>query len=204
MGAPGSRLAPTAGAGPPVTSVARQNRDMATGGEQAERGRRPARGGRRPGRSCRYPVFVASWVLLALVGCGGPGSIRLTNVPIPAESVRSSCVDLVHDLPPSLGDDLDRRTLDPPQATAAAYGAAPVVLTCGAPGLPASYRPDAMLSVVDDVGWFAENLGGTTVRYSTPTRQPQVVLTLPADVQAFEVLVSVAPAVRAHSRSTTS
>jgi hypothetical protein len=86
--------------------------------------------------------------------------------------------------------------------SAAAFGPAPALLTCGATGAAASYRPDALLSEVDGVGWFVENADGTA-RYSTPTRTPQVVLTLPDDVQAFEVLVTLAPVVLAHTRSTT-
>lgn len=140
--------------------------------------------------------------LLLLTGCGGPGPVRLANVPIPSGAAEAACAALVASLPSSLGSSLDRRDLDPPERTAAAYGSAPAVLTCGATGRAASYRPDVTLSVVDDVGWFAEDLG-ETVRYSTPTRQPQVVLTIPADVQAFDVLVTIAPAVRAHSVSTT-
>jgi hypothetical protein len=130
----------------------------------------------------------------------------LTNVPVPAPSLRATCSDLIRALPSSLGDELDRRALDPPQASAAAYGRGPAVITCGVAGVPASYRPDATLSVVDDVGWFAET-SGAGVRFSTPTRSPHVVLTLPASVlkgvQPFDVLVSVAPAVRAHSTPTT-
>ncbi|WP_232291789.1 DUF3515 family protein [Frankia sp. QA3] len=143
---------------------------------------------------------------LLVTACGGPGPVRLTNVPVPAPSDRASCAALIGALPSSLGDDLDRRRLDPPWDSAAAYGRGPIVLTCGASGVPASYRPVSILSEVDDVGWFAEKLG-ETVRYSTPTRSPHVMLTLPVsastDVQPFDILVSVGPAVRAHSASTT-
>ncbi len=143
---------------------------------------------------------------LLMAGCGGPGPVRLTNVPVPAPADRASCAALIRVLPSSLGHGLERRHLDPPQDTAAAYGGGPIVLTCGISGVPASYRPDSMLSEVDGVGWFADKLG-ETVRYSTPTRSPHVVLTLPgsasSEVQPFDILVSVGPAVRAHSASTT-
>nr|WP_285901586.1 DUF3515 domain-containing protein [Frankia sp. AiPs1] len=143
---------------------------------------------------------------LLVAGCGGPGPVRLTNVPVPVPADRASCAALIGVLPSSLGHGLDRRRLDPPRDTAAAYGGGPIVLTCGVSGVPASYRPDSMLSEVDGVGWFAEKLG-ESVRYSTPTRLPHVVLTLPGsastEVQPFDILVSVGPAVRAHSASTT-
>lgn len=156
----------------------------------------------------RLRAGAVAGVVVALLGaaCGGPGPVRLTNVPEPAASLRAACVALVQALPSSLGRHLDRRTLSPPAPTAAAYGRGPAVLTCGAAGVSASYRPDATLSFVDDVGWFSEKIGAG-LRFSTPTRSPQVVLNLPAatldDVQPFDVLVTVGPAVRAHSRATT-
>ncbi|MCK9876151.1 DUF3515 domain-containing protein [Frankia sp. Ag45/Mut15] len=145
-------------------------------------------------------------VVLLGAACGGPGPVRLTNVPVPAASLGAACEALVRALPSSLGAHLDRRTLKPAQATAVAYGRGPAVLTCGAAGVPASYRPDATLSFVDDVGWFSERIGDG-LRFSTPTRSPHVVLSLPAttlaDVQPFDVLVTVGAAVRAHTRATT-
>lgn len=147
---------------------------------------------------------VAALVSPALVGCGGGGQgpVRVTGAPAPTGQQRTACDALLASLPPSLGGGLARREVSPAAAPVAAYGSAPAVLTCGASGVARSFRPDATLSVVDGVGWFAEELGDT-VRYSTPTRIPQVVLTLPADVQAFEVLVTLAPAVRGHTRPTT-
>ncbi|SNQ45734.1 conserved hypothetical protein [Frankia canadensis] len=149
-------------------------------------------------------LALAAGVLLA--ACGGPGPVRLTDVAVPAPSQRASCAALIQALPASLGDGLDRRRLDPPQTSAAAFGRGPVVVSCGAAGVPASYRPDSRLSVIDDVGWFSEKVGDG-MRFSTPTRSPHIVLTMPAaaleDAQPFDVLVGVAAAVRAHSRSTT-
>ncbi|CAO5229268.1 DUF3515 family protein [Frankia sp. AgKG'84/4] len=147
-----------------------------------------------------------AFCLLTTACGGGPGALKLTNVPVPAPASRAACADLIRALPSSLGGDLDRRELDPPQESAAAYGRTPAVITCGAAGVPASYRPTSDLSVVNDVGWFAETIGAG-VRFSTPTRSPHVVLTLPTaalrDLQPFDVLVVVAPAVRGHSVSTT-
>ncbi len=142
---------------------------------------------------------------LLLTSCGGLGPVRLTNVPVPASADHATCAALIGALPSSLGHDLDRRRLEPPRDSAAAYGRGPIVLTCGVAGVPASYRRDSMLSEVDGLGWFVEKLG-ETLRYSTPTRSPHVVLTLPVsastEVQPFDILVSVGPAVREHSAST--
>jgi hypothetical protein len=128
--------------------------------------------------------------------------VRLSGVPTPTGADAAACEALVAELPTSLGDGLGRRMVEPPVPTAAAWGAAPAVLTCGAAGVAATYRPDAMLAVVNDVGWFTEQLDGS-IRYSTPTRLPQVVLTLPADVQAFEPLVALSGPVLAHTSPTT-
>jgi hypothetical protein len=148
-------------------------------------------------------AVVAALVSPALVGCGGgQGPVRVTGAPAPTGQQRTACDALLASLPPTLGGGLARREVSPVTAPVAAYGSAPAVLTCGASGVARSFRPDATLSVVDGVGWFAEE-SKDTVRFSTPTRSPQVVLTLPADVQAFEVLVALAPAVRGHTRSTT-
>jgi hypothetical protein len=153
-------------------------------------------------------LFVVPSLVVGVLAaaCGGPGPVRLTGVPVPAPSQRASCAALVQALPGSLGGGLDRRRLDPPQSSAAAFGAGPVVVTCGAAGVPAGYRPDATLSEIDGVGWFPEKVGDG-MRFSTPTRSPHVVLTMPAAAlartQPFDVLVSVVAAVRAHSRPTT-
>jgi hypothetical protein len=137
-----------------------------------------------------------------LVGCGSDdGPVRLTGVPTPTAAEAAACEALVAELPVSLGEGLDRRALDPSVPTAAAWGPAPSVLTCGAPGVATTYRADAMLSVVNEVGWFTEALDGS-VRYSTPTRRPQVVVTLPDDVQAFEALVALSEPVLAHTSPT--
>ncbi len=148
-------------------------------------------------------VALAAGCALALLGgCGGEGPVRLTGVPMPTGAEGAACAALTADLPASLGTGLGRRALDPPTPFGAAWGAAPAILTCGVAGTAAAYRPDAELAVVDEVGWFAER-SGDAVHYSTPTRRPQVVLTLPADVQAFDVLVTLAPAVRRHTSPTT-
>lgn len=144
-------------------------------------------------------------VLTALIagGCGsGPGTLRVGGVAQPTGADRTACVRLADTLPRSLGHHLGHRAISPATTFAAAWGNPPVVLSCGVAGVAASYRPTAALAVVDGVGWFAEQLGGS-VRYSTPTRRPQVVVLVPGGVDSFDVLTSLAPAVNADTRPTT-
>lgn len=148
------------------------------------------------------PLAALALGWLALVGCSGPGPVDIAGAPTLTGTELAACTALTADLPDSLGDGLARRELASPLPGAAAFGDPPVVVTCGAEGVAAGYQPDALLSEVDGVGWFAEQLDDR-VRYSTPTRRPQVVLTLPADRQAFEVLVALASPVREHTASTT-
>jgi hypothetical protein len=164
--------------------------------------RAAARAAYRGWRGSAAIAVTAVVVSLSLAGCGGEDPVRVTGVPTPTGAQRAACDALLASLPASLGAGLARRQVSPADAAAAAYGSAPAVLTCGASGVARTYRPTAMLSDVEGVGWFAEEMGDT-VRYSTPTRTPQVVLTLPADIQAFEVLVALGPAVRTQTRSTT-
>ncbi|WP_322761304.1 DUF3515 family protein [Frankia sp. Cr2] len=144
---------------------------------------------------------VIAIVILVTSCAGSPGPVTVTLVPDPAGSERAACVNLVAALPSSLGTGLGRREVRPASPFVAAWGSPPAVLSCGVPGVAASYRPDVTLSVVDDVGWFAEERGAS-VRYSTPTRRPQVVLILPASLQAFDVLVTLAGPVRDATRAT--
>nr|MDT0666211.1 DUF3515 family protein [Micromonospora sp. DSM 115978] len=165
-----------------------------------------------PSRPSRPPRAIAAFGVLGLIvvvgtaglltGCSDDGAVMVSDAPTPVGAEAASCEALIADLPVSLGDDLDRRTVEPPVPTAAAWGSAPAVLTCGAEGAAAGYRPDSMLSVVNDVGWFTEQLDGT-VRFSTPTRRPQVVLTLPSDIAAFGPLTALSAAVLEHTTSTT-
>ncbi|KLL12840.1 MULTISPECIES: DUF3515 family protein [Protofrankia] len=147
--------------------------------------------------------IMALAVVIPLTACAGaPGPVTVNGAPDPAGEQRSACLTLGAALPSSLGPGLERREVRPASPFVAAWGSPPAVLSCGVSGVAPGYRPDVTLAVVDDVGWFAEERGDT-VRYSTPTRRPQVVLLLPASVQAFDVLATLAALVRDATRSTT-
>ncbi|WP_232303665.1 DUF3515 family protein [Pseudofrankia sp. DC12] len=141
-------------------------------------------------------------LVIALCGCGGgSGPVQVTGAPTPTGAAAASCRALLAALPDSLGKGLDRREVSPPGVFAAAYGKAPVVLTCGADGVPATYQKTSDVAQVNDVSWFSEDASGRT-RLSTPTRRPQVTMLLPGDAQPWDLLVAVASAVRAHTTST--
>jgi Protein of unknown function (DUF3515) len=141
---------------------------------------------------------------VVLGGCaGGTGApLRITGLTAVTGPDAAACSRLTAGLPRSLGSGRARRAIVPATAPAAAWGKAPIVLTCGVPGVARTYRPTSMLASVDGVGWFEEDLG-PTVRYSTPTRRPQVVLTMPADVSAFDVLTTLAGPVSSATHSIT-
>jgi Protein of unknown function (DUF3515) len=134
-----------------------------------------------------------------LVACGGPSTVTVTPTPAPTGTDRTGCLTLSRALPGTIGVGLHRRTVEPTSPFTAAWGSPPVALSCGVTGLARSYRPDVTLAEVNGVGWFTEDIG-SRVRYSTPTRRPQVVLTMPADLQAFEVLVDLSGPVLAATR----
>lgn len=156
-------------------------------------------------RRCLAATVLA---LAALAGatlgaCGsGPKPLRITGIAQPTGTDRSACVTLASRLPASLGHGLGRRALADPTPFAAAWGTPPVVLTCGVSGVAPSYRPTDLLAEVDGVGWYAEPRAGS-VRYSTPTRRPHVVVVVPSSADAFDVLTSLAGPVAATTRSTT-
>ncbi|WP_239341961.1 DUF3515 family protein [Frankia sp. CiP3] len=146
-------------------------------------------------------AIVLATMILITSCAGSPGPVTVSLAPSPAGDERSACLKLIAALPSSLGTGFGRREVRPASPFVAAWGSPPTVLSCGVPGVAAAYRPDVTLSVVDDVGWFAEERGAS-VRYSTPTRRPQVVVILPASVQAFDVLVTLAGPVRDATRPT--
>jgi hypothetical protein len=147
-------------------------------------------------------TVVPAALLIALAGCGGgSGAVTVTGAPTPTGASAASCRALLSALPDSLGKGLDRREVSPAGAFAAAYGTKPIVLTCGADGVPATYEKTSEVAEVNGVSWFSENADGST-RLSTPTRRPQVTMVVPGDAQTWDLLVAVAPAIRAHTTST--
>jgi len=140
--------------------------------------------------------------VLLTAGCsGGSGPVAVTGAPAPIGAAAASCQALLTALPDSLGKGLNRRDVTPDGVSAAAYGSAAVLVTCGAEGVAPGYQPDSMVSDHDGVKWFQEEADGRA-RWSTPTRRPQVTLAFPDDLLPFDVIAGVTPAVLAHTRDT--
>ncbi|WP_007516648.1 MULTISPECIES: DUF3515 family protein [Pseudofrankia] len=146
-------------------------------------------------------LTVAAAALFAAGCSGGSAAVAVTGAPAPTGETATSCRALLDALPDSLGDGLDRRQVTPQGVSAAAFGSAPVLVTCGAEGVAAGYRPDSVVSEHDGVKWFPEDAAGRS-RWSTPTRRPQVTLTFPDDVLPYNVIAAVTPAVLAHTADT--
>jgi hypothetical protein len=145
---------------------------------------------------------VAVALAAAVTACSnGSAPVRVTGVPTPTGAAAASCRALLAALPGSLGKGLGRRAVTPADAFAAAYGKAPVLLTCGADGVAAGYQKTSDVAQIDKVSWFSEEADGRT-RLSTPTRRPQVTMLLPDGLAAWDILVTVAPAIQAHTVST--
>ncbi|MDT3443765.1 MULTISPECIES: DUF3515 family protein [unclassified Pseudofrankia] len=145
---------------------------------------------------------LAAAMALFAAGCaGGPKPVTVTGAPTPTGEAAASCRALLDALPDSLGEGLDRRQVTPQGVAAAAFGSAPVLVTCGVEGVATTYRPDSVVSEHDGVRWFPEEAEGRS-RWSTPTRRPQVTLTFPDDIVPYNVIAAVNPAVLAHTVDT--
>jgi hypothetical protein len=155
----------------------------------------------RRARAARYATAALALTLLTAACAPGGGTLKVTGAPAPTGRFAASCQALLRALPGSLGPGLGRRQVSPSGVSAAAWGTGPVLLTCGAAGSAPGFQPTSEVEGVNGVDWFPEQLSGRT-RWSTPTRAPQVVVLIPADVPPDEVLVTLANAVTAHTAST--
>jgi hypothetical protein len=136
----------------------------------------------------------------SVTACSSTGPLTVTGAPTPSAGGAASCRALLAALPGSLGTGLGRRAVSPPGVSAAAWGRGPVLLTCGAKGTAPGYTQSSQVEEIESVDWYPEQTS-TGSRWSTPTRQPQVVVLIPADVPPADVLVEIAPAIRATTRA---
>lgn len=109
-------------------------------------------------------------MLLALLGgCAGKAPV---SPPLPTGTAADACTSLVRALPQELRDQ-PRRLTAPESSYVAAWGDPAIVLRCGV-GLPASYLPTSLLTVVNDVGWLPEPGSDEAARDATFTRVGRV------------------------------
>lgn len=136
-------------------------------------------------------------VVSIATACASP-AVHLATVPDPVGGEGAACERLVRSLPPSVGEDFRRRRINPRSADVVAWGTPAVVLYCGV-GVPADYRPDSHLLIVNGIGWY-ENARGADLVYTTTTRTPRVSVAVPRKLRSsFEVLVDLSPAVSQYS-----
>ena len=149
----------------------------------------------------RLPRFAVLALALTAAGCSsGTSPVTVTGAPTPTGSAATSCQRLLAALPDSLGKGLDRRKVSPAGASAAGWGAAPVLLTCGETRTVPGYLPTSEVEEDLGVDWFLDK-AGSAARWSTPTRQPQVILVIPTSADPATVVGGVTAAICANTRA---
>jgi len=140
-------------------------------------------------------AYVVSGAVCAALGTAcGVGAVELSPADL-AEDERELCDQLLAALPSQvLGG--ERRDVTP-YGAGAAWGDPPVTLRCGTTDAQ-GMSPSMQCQVVDDVGWYAEELEGG-YRFTTIGRQTYVEVVVPdsgGSETAAGALVDLAPAVR--------
>ena len=145
----------------------------------------------------RTVLAVSLGAVLAGAACGSP-VVQVGDVPAPEAQDVSDCTALTAALPKTIGNELEKRTVEPKSPLLAAWGKPAVVLRCGV-GIPSTYRPGTDLTIVNNIGWFADTRADDVV-YTTITREPRVSLAIPkAQASSFEILVDLAPSIARHT-----
>ncbi len=139
-------------------------------------------------------------LLMLLAGCGAV-DVEATEA---RGAERTACRELVAGLPSQVAGQSARETSD--DAVGAAWGDPAIVLRCGV-GTPEGYELFSACQRVAGVDWYApeDQIAdqGSEVVLTTIGRSPAVELTVPAELRPpDDVLVDVAPALRAGSRVT--
>ncbi|MGL5808642.1 MAG: DUF3515 family protein [Nocardioides sp.] len=135
---------------------------------------------------------------LALLGTATACSVTVTE-PYDANPDRA-CRNLLASLPTTLSEQ-DRRSVDPPNAPAVAWGRPPVVVRCLAQ-MPAGFDDESSCELIDEVGWYVPQrqsedpaLDATATTIGT---EPIVSVDIPAERRgdAAAILTELARAVR--------
>jgi len=88
---------------------------------------------------------------VALLGGCGNGAVDVRTPALTGTPART-CTTLVEALPDTV-DGARRRSVDPSEAPAAAWGDPPIVLRCGVP-MPKEFNRFSSCQETDGVGWF--------------------------------------------------
>jgi hypothetical protein len=143
--------------------------------------------------------------LSALAGCGGDG-VHVDRYDVRADD-QTSCRTLLRALPDEVADQAERPVTG--SAYAAAWGDPAIVLRCGV-GRPEGFDKFSQCQRADGVDWFVpdaviDDLSAEAVM-TTVGRTPAIEVRLPAHYRpagSAAVMVDLAPALKAHTRSTT-
>ena len=130
-------------------------------------------------------------------GCAD-GAVTVDPVAVDG-SERAACAEL-RDALPEVVAGLERRTVEPEDAYAAAWGSTPVVLRCGV-GEPEEFDRYSACQITDGVAWFVpdEQITGEPVDIVMTTigRSPGVEVSLPAEhFPPADAMVDLAPAIK--------
>lgn len=128
--------------------------------------------------------------LAVLAGCSRDVAV---TPPTPSPGAASVCDSLAAALPATVGG-AARRTVVPATTATAAWGDPPVVLRCGVPA-PAALSATSLLTTVDGVDWFAEQLTAGVLLTATG-RSVLVQVAVPDAYEPAAVLTDLAGAVR--------
>jgi hypothetical protein len=103
---------------------------------------------------------------------------------------------------PKIVSDAKRRDITPAQASAAAWGRVPIVLTCGVPR-PRALTPTSELLTVNDVDWLSQTLS-SGVRFTLVSRTPRVQVDVPQQYSPeINALVDLSDAIKKTTTVTT-
>ncbi|HSE08969.1 MAG TPA: DUF3515 domain-containing protein [Nocardioidaceae bacterium] len=136
-------------------------------------------------------------VVLTLSGCGD-GAVEV-EAPALTGPAQETCTSLLAALPRTV-DGAEHRTVDPPDAQAAAWGDPAIVLRCGV-SAPEGFDEFATCQETNGVGWFIpeEQMTGapTEITMTTIGRAVNVEVTLPPEHwPPAAAMVDLAPAIK--------
>ena len=141
---------------------------------------------------------------LVLVGCSvGP---VVVDAPRLAESEQPQCRDFIGELPAIVAG-FERREIESPGGFAAAWGAPPLIVTCGGQ-LPDDFTQLSGCEEIAGIGWFTPDaqLEDPTLAATVTTVgiHPLATVSIPAQRRgnAAEILTAVAPAIKQSLLST--
>jgi Protein of unknown function (DUF3515) len=125
-------------------------------------------------------AFAVVTAAATLTGCGSD-QVPLDS-PTPAGPDLGLCRSLIEKLPDTV-DDQQRRPVDPEDASGAAWGDPPIVLTCGGE-VPAGLDEFASCQVANGVGWYVpdDQIGNEPVEVTMTVVEfrPVVTVQIPA------------------------